>query len=212
MAGLFCLYQRPGSSNSIQPISYRDPELIAAPTDPSVLTTKMQHLEGLSFTALEDKDLREATPLVYPPRGLIPKVITIDNATALWSSAVGHPEVAVLLQQRICTHWRMPPNVAALIASFTMATVFFLRCNRGLEPYWEDYTDEQPTAIKMICFCAWSDDHANDLRNALFCAPHPETNFRGFLRRLDTSGRPSGIPCFYYCYHGSTLLLTPSAY
>ena len=169
----------------------------------------MAYSVGYPFLAFKTREIERASPEIYSPRGPIPAVVDIDDSTSLWTSTVGHPEIAVLLQQRIAGRWRLPGNAAVNIASFTTTTVFFLRCDRGLTPYWLDQLPPT-TFIDVLCICSQHDDHADAMLNALFLAPKPTDDFKGFMQKINISGRPSGVRTLVFHYHVSTMLVIPN--
>ena len=169
----------------------------------------MAHSLGCSFLAFKNREIERPSPEIYPPRGPIPTVVDINDCTSIWTSTVGHPEVAILFQQRVARRWRLPGNVAGIIASFTSTPVFFLKCDSGLSPYW---LDELPStaSIDILCICSQHEDHAEAMLNTLFLSPTPADDFQGFMHRINYAGRPWGARSLVFHYYGSTLLVIPN--
>ena len=163
------------------------------------------------YVALPDTDIRRCSHENFPPRGLIPNPVDFEDSCVrctLWTSTTGHPELAVLFQQRINRRWKLPAHVAGTIASFTPTTIFCLKRDRGYTHVDNEFINKTRRArIRTIMICAWNDKHAEKVRDALFFAPSPILDFNGFfdnivLRRIRRLPHLVDTHCV-----GSTLLI-----
>ena len=159
------------------------------------------------FEAFRRQDLHQVTPLVFEPDGLVPVVVDVGQGTEFWTSTVGNPHVAVLLNLPLRGHIRLPQTVIGRIAGFVPASVFFIKstntlmyCSSGGGPL---------SPVNTLCVCTQNEAHALAVHRSLYFAPHPERAVWRLMNKLQQAGTSVGVRGMWVSRVERTLLLTP---